>query len=39
MRVSDRESGIKDVLALCEEKQKAGAKVPEVVVVDARKAA
>jgi hypothetical protein len=39
LRISDRESGIKDVLALCEQKQKAGAKVPEVVVVDARKMA
>lgn len=37
VRVSERDSGIKDVLSLCEEKRKMGAKVPEIVVVDARK--
>jgi hypothetical protein len=37
LRVSERESGIKDVLALAEERRNAGAKVPDVIVVDARK--
>ena len=37
LRLSDRDSAIKDVLALHEEKQKAGAKVPDVIIVDARK--
>lgn len=39
LRVSERESGITNVLTLCGEKQKEGAKVPEIVVIDARRTA
>lgn len=37
LRVSEGETGIKDVLALREEKLKKKLKVPDVVVIDARK--
>jgi hypothetical protein len=37
MRVTDGEAGIKDVFALRENKLKEGLKVPDIVVVDARK--
>jgi hypothetical protein len=39
MRVSEGEAGIKDVIALRERKIKQGAKVPRVIVIDARKKA
>jgi hypothetical protein len=39
MRVSEGEAGIKDVIALREKKIKQGAKVPEVIVIDARRKA
>jgi hypothetical protein len=37
MRVSEGESAMKDVLALREKKMEEGKKVPDVVVIDARK--
>ncbi|MGO9589049.1 MAG: hypothetical protein ACLP3K_03255 [Candidatus Acidiferrales bacterium] len=37
LRVSERQSGVDDVLALCERKKAEGLKVPEVIVIDARK--
>jgi hypothetical protein len=39
LRVSEGEAGINDVAALQNEKRKAGHKVPDVVVIDARKKA
>ena len=37
LQMSDNDASIKDVQALREEKAKTGAKVPEVIVIDARK--